>query len=65
MGHIPEIYGLFTLYLLDLESIGDRVRHNGARLEVRSLHENVLNQKFPDNRHKYCAGCITAFGRRE
>lgn len=65
MGHIPEIYALFTLYLVDLDSIGDMVRHNGARLEVRSPNEIVLNQKFPNHRHKYCAGCIAAFSRRE
>jgi hypothetical protein len=65
MGHIPEICALFTLYLVDLELIGGMVNHNGARLEVWSPNENVLNQKFPDHRHKYCAGCIAAFGRRE
>ena len=63
MGHIPEIYAVFTMYLADFASISDRVRHNGARLEVRSPNEIVLNQKFPDHRHEYCAGCITAFSR--
>ena len=63
MGHISEIYALFTLYLVDFDSIRDRVNHNGARLEVGSLYENVLDQKFPNHRHKYCARCIPSFSR--
>ena len=38
----------------------DRVGPTGSRLEIRSLYENVINQEFPDHRHKYCAGRLAA-----
>ena len=56
-------YACFWLSLEVCLTKGGMVRHNGARLEVQSPNENVLDEKFLDHRHKYCAGCITAFSR--